>query len=83
MSLSAENVRMSDGLYRLSYEGVPHPGNTVLKVEVGAKVGPEPVPQGGDVLHSGAHSTLGQHLLQTTSCNQDMIDLLLMLIFRL
>ena len=33
LSLSAENVRMMDGLYRLSYEGVPHPGNTVLKVE--------------------------------------------------
>ena len=33
MSMSAENVRMSDGLYRLSYEGVPYPGNTVLKVE--------------------------------------------------
>ena len=33
MSMSAENVRMSDGLYRLSYEGVPNPGNTVLKVE--------------------------------------------------
>ena len=33
MSMSAENVRMVDGLYRLSYEGVPHPGNTVLKVE--------------------------------------------------
>ena len=35
LSLSAENVRMTDGLYRLSYEGVPHPGNTVLKVEGG------------------------------------------------
>ena len=33
MSLSVENVRMMDGLYRLSYEGVPDPGNTVFKVE--------------------------------------------------
>ena len=66
--------KVSQGVER---HGIVHPEvdvgvrDAVLQPEVGAKVGPEPVPQGGDVLHSGAHSTLGQHLLQTTSCNQD------------
>ena len=66
--------KVSQGVER---HGTVHPEvdvcvrDAVLQPEVGAKVGPEPVPKGGDVLHSGAHSTLGQHLLQTTSCNQD------------
>ena len=73
--------QMSQGVER---HGIVHPEvdvgvrDTVLQAEVGAKVGPEPVPQGGDVLHSGAHSTLGQHLLQTPSCNQDRFHSLLM-----
>ena len=68
---------MSQGVER---HGIVHPEvdvgvrDAVLQPEVGAKVGPEPVPQGGDILHSGAHSTLGQHLVQTPSCNEERVN---------